>query len=1042
MQIKRSIPVLIGHLILIVAACKGSNSQQAVLPDSMAATTPSGVTAVQMSYEPTVGGVMGTNDMSLSVPAQATQQAMTITATRLTNVPAISEERVVPAGVAYEFGPHGTDFDLARKPTLTIKYDPAVLSAQGISESNLMVYYYDSETKEYVAEGGEVNTTTKTITVGLEHFSVYLLAAQQQAALGNTPPVVGAYTCLPSCGAATTRANAPLYVRSVVTDPDPAGSLAEVTLYYRILGSPTYTAVPMQIDQTLTPVANRYGAVIPASAVTAAGVQYYVRATDNLNAPTQRAAVSRTPTTVMCSMAINSSSLNITAGFRNTFTLSGTAGPTCPGATAVTNLIPDIAAFDPDSPTVTGNLGNLKIGSNGVIFEALKATPVLPVAKPGTLRLSAGPFTQTATISVKNGTMQTLQILDENSLPFSTTINITPGYLYNFDIIGRDAYGNAIPVLPNWSRTGTIGNFTGATTAILNTAGGSGTGSVTAILGSMQATQPVGIYTLAAAPASFTATAGNQKNSLSWNSLSGANGYNIYFTTDGSLPSKTHGTKVINATTSYEHSGLTNGTSYRYIVTAYNAGGESVESSVIMATPVNATAAYRVFYNANGATSGTVPLDTNMYPTAANAVVMGNPGNLMLNTLAFAGWNTQPDGSGTTLSPGDTLLIGATDITLYAQLTKPTFTITYVVGDITGGTIPVDNNRYTSGSQIILPDGRSLLRSGYRPNGWVWGNDPNVVYYEFGRTFVMGTDDVVLAINWSQANRNDWAGVCSSADGTILAAIIPYGYIYTSNDSGATWIERDAPRGWAFVACSADGTKMAAADQDERIYISVDSGITWSPRGPNNFFSSVAISDDGTKLAATAADGIYTSGDSGLTWLFRGPPQTSWRKIASSADGMRLAAITHIPGPIYVSLDSGISWITTGPTQSWRDIASSADGTTLVAITAYGGFTNAAYVSVDSGITWVPRTGPSNSWESISISHDGTKMAAVSAIGNIYTSSDIGVTWATVADTKSWSSIASSSNGTKLVAVSRRNGWGPGRIYASNDSGLTWVPRF
>jgi len=86
------------------------------------------------------------------------------------------------------------------------------------------------------------------------------------------------------------------------------------------------------------------------------------------------------------------------------------------------------------------------------------------------------------------------------------------------------------------------------------------------------------------APAGLSATAGNSQIAISWNSVSGASSYNIYWSnTTGAT--KTNGTKITGATSPYIHTGLTNGTTYYYVVTAMNSYGESSESSQISATP-------------------------------------------------------------------------------------------------------------------------------------------------------------------------------------------------------------------------------------------------------------------------------------------------------------------------------------------------------------------------------------------------------------------------------------------------------------------------
>ncbi len=85
------------------------------------------------------------------------------------------------------------------------------------------------------------------------------------------------------------------------------------------------------------------------------------------------------------------------------------------------------------------------------------------------------------------------------------------------------------------------------------------------------------------APATVSAVAGDQEVSVSWSSVAGATSYNIYWSTSSGVT--TSDNQILDRVSPYTHSGLTNGTTYYYVVTALNAYGESMVSSEAMATP-------------------------------------------------------------------------------------------------------------------------------------------------------------------------------------------------------------------------------------------------------------------------------------------------------------------------------------------------------------------------------------------------------------------------------------------------------------------------
>ena len=128
--------------------------------------------------------------------------------------------------------------------------------------------------------------------------------------------------------------------------------------------------------------------------------------------------------------------------------------------------------------------------------------------------------------------------------------------------------------------SGSIGTLPNGSTATAGTAWDYATGWGAIDFNAFVATQVS--TTIPAAPTGLSATAGNAQVGLTWSASSGASSYNVKRATVSGGP---YTTVASSTTTSYTNTGLTNGTTYYYVVTAVNTAGESGNSNQASATP-------------------------------------------------------------------------------------------------------------------------------------------------------------------------------------------------------------------------------------------------------------------------------------------------------------------------------------------------------------------------------------------------------------------------------------------------------------------------
>ena len=88
-------------------------------------------------------------------------------------------------------------------------------------------------------------------------------------------------------------------------------------------------------------------------------------------------------------------------------------------------------------------------------------------------------------------------------------------------------------------------------------------------------------------PSGVQVTGGDTQATVSWSPVAGASSYNVYYGTSAGVTAAT-GTKVASSTASQVITGLLDGTTYFFVVTAVNAGGESIVSNEVNTTLITA----------------------------------------------------------------------------------------------------------------------------------------------------------------------------------------------------------------------------------------------------------------------------------------------------------------------------------------------------------------------------------------------------------------------------------------------------------------------
>jgi uncharacterized repeat protein (TIGR02543 family) len=215
---------------------------------------------------------------------------------------------------------------------------------------------------------------------------------------------------------------------------------------------------------------------------------------------------------------------------------------------------------------------------------------------------------------------------------------------------------------------------------------------------------------------------------------------------------------------------------------------------------------YTVTYSGNGSTGGTAPVDGSSYTNGQTVTVLGNTGSLVKTGYTFAGWNTAANGSGTSYAPAATFAMGSANVTLYAQWTANSYTVTF---NANGGTAASPaSKQVTYGSTYGTL--ATTTRTGYTFNGWFTAAS--------GGTLV--TSGTTVAITAAQTLYAQWTWTSALPSPWVNQDVGTVGLTGSTTFSNGTFTVKGAGAG---IAGNVDALhfvhQIATADCDIRVRV-------------------------------------------------------------------------------------------------------------------------------------------------------------------------------------------------------------------------------
>ena len=288
-----------------------------------------------------------------------------------------------------------------------------------------------------------------------------------------------------------------------------------------------------------------------------------------------------TPPTADFSIAVSPAAQSVTPGQSTTFTVTVTP---ILGFTGTVSLGVGSESGFPTGITSGGFSPPSMVGSGSSTLTMNTTTGTLPYALSLTITGTSGTLSHTGstTLMINLAPPASLTATPGNAqvaLSWPASVGATGYHVKRATVSGGPYVSVACPTSNAYTDTGLSNGTTYFYVVSAAYTGGPNAGGESADSSQASATpQPA----LPQPPTGLTATPGNTQVALTWNASSGATSFNVKRATVSGGP---YATVASPTSTSFTDTGLTNGTTYFYVVTAVNSAGESGNSSQVSATP-------------------------------------------------------------------------------------------------------------------------------------------------------------------------------------------------------------------------------------------------------------------------------------------------------------------------------------------------------------------------------------------------------------------------------------------------------------------------